>query len=312
VTRVEQLNAAVDQLRLAHDRWIGDRNIGVAPSDPLCDEIERVQEVYQAGICPTSHILINNAVAALYLKYQEWNQGDSDTPRDAFWESMRKVFDLRQRLVDHAIPPQRIAPIKTLRNTDKATDRQICFYIYGCWSKDGLTYDPEGDRRIGPFINSNGGIDYAKLEAEAEKPGSVVPVDWINPAERHRMEGAGVFDTTPAVQIGPVERSREEREADAVRLVEEGGTLTQVARVCSLTEAEVLDLCDSKEIPRPISGPSTGPTSPEDLDAAISSLIAEGKKDNDIVNILRQRGMSAANMGRVKSVRNRQPVATSK
>ena len=65
----------------------------------------------------------------------------------------------------------------------------------------------------------------------------------------------------------------------------------------------------TRPLQRSLAVPTSVPTSPEDLDAAISALITEGKKDNDIVNILRQRGMSAANMGRVKSVRNRQPVA---
>lgn len=306
MTRVEQLNQTVDKLRQAHDVWLDDKNAGTAPSDGLCDAIEFTQEVFQRGVCPPSHVGLNNAVVELNRRYDDWLHEGNDTPGEGFWVSMRQVFDIRQKMAKLATPPEQIAPIATLRKQG-STDRQIAFYIYGWPSRNGKDYDPASDNRVGPFLTQFGGIDYDKLEEEAAKPGAVVPRDWINPQDRKRMEEAGVYDTSPAVQIGPVEKTREEREAQAVQLATEGGTLPQIMHVCDLTETEVVNLCEAAGIPAPTTnGFASVPTSQDDLDSAIQELIDKGVKDNDIVSQLRQRGMTAANMGRVKGVRNRQ------
>lgn len=306
MTRVEQLNQTIDKLRQAHDAWLDDRNAGTAPSNSMCDAIEYAQEVFQRGVCPPSHVALNNAVVELHRRYDDWLHENVDTPNEGFWGAMRQVFELRQKLAKLATPPEQIAPIAVLRKQG-STDKQIAFYIYGWPSRNGKDYDPTSDNRVGPFLTEFGGINYDQLEAEAANPGTVVPRNWINPQDRKRLEDAGFYDQSPAVQIGPVERSREEREAQAVQLATEGGTLPQIMHVCDLTEEEVIGLCDAAGIPAPTTnGFASIPTSQDDLDSAIQELIDKGVKDNDIVSQLRQRGMKDANMGRVKGVRNRQ------
>ena len=313
MNRVEQLNDVVDKLRQAHDRWLDDRNAGPVPSDQMSDLIELSQETYQRGICPPSHIPLNNAVVTLSQRYDDWQHEDADAPGEGFWAAMRQVFDLRDKLRKNSTPPERIPPIATLRKNG-TTDRQIAVYIYGYPSTNGTDYDPAaGDRRSGPFLTSTGGVDIDKIEVEAANPGSVVPRDWINPQNLKVMIDAGAFDTSPAVQIGPVERTREEREAQAIQLASEGGTMAQIMGVCSLTGAEVLALCEGAGIPSPEGNAmATTQATQEELDAAIVELIDKGVKDSDIVGQLRQRGMSAANMGRVKGVRARQPAPAAK
>ena len=310
MTRVEQLNQVVDQLRHAHDVWLDDRNAGAAPNDRLCEAIEFTQEAFQRGVCPPSHVAMNNAIVEMFHRYDDWQHEDVAVPGEGFWNSMRQVFDLRERLIRSSTPPEQIPPIATLRKQG-STDRQIVLYIYGFPSRNGTDFEPTSERIAGPFVTSFGGIDYDKLEAESADPGKIVPRDWINPRERKRLEESGVYDKSPAVQIRPVERTREEREAQAVQLASEGGTMAQVMHVCELTATEIVALCDAASVPSPeANGVAAVKVTPEDLDSAIQELIDKGIRDNDIVNELRKRGMEAANMGRVKGVRSRQPVVT--
>jgi hypothetical protein len=316
VTRVEQLNQVVDEFQQSHDRWLDNRNAGVAPDDPLCDAIERLQTVFDAGVCPVSHIDMNNAVMELQLEYGKWQNSRDDEPRPAFWEAVRRVFDCRKRIADAAKEPDQIAPIKRLREQG-LSDKQIAYYVYGWQTRDGKTYDANGDKRCGPFVTASGGIEYTLMEQEQEKPGSVLKPNtelpyWVHPSEAARMVMSGRFDTAPAIQIGPVERTREEREAEAVKLITDGGTMAQVCRVCGLTESEVAALCNQHSLALPMAGFASLQPSQEDLDSAIRELLEQGKQDNEIVNTLRQRGMSGANKGRVAAVRQRPAVTASK
>lgn len=308
MTRVEQLNKAVDDMRDARDQWLENPNDGQAPTEPLCQSIIRTHEVFQRSMCPVSHIEVNNAVAVLHREFVDWYYGSEDIPPPAFWTAFNAVLDKRKKIDDMSRIPDQIPPIKTLRE-QKSSDRQIAMYIYGFLSKDGKTYSPDGTRRAGPFLDGRENINYDLLEQEAATPGSVVPRNWINPQQEARLRAAGVYDTTPAAIMGDEEQPREDRVAKAIELAQTGGTLPQIANVCKFTEREVEQVLAENDIPLPAVGMVPSVTSADTINAAISDLVAQGKRDSDIVNILRKQGMEC-NLGRVKQVRSSSAFAT--
>lgn len=307
MTRVAQLNAAVDQVIAAHNRWAHDPQGTSTPSVEMERAIEDMWDVFQAGQCPQSHLPLNNAVAKMYSRFTQWQDGNEAaadrSPTDRFWGPLREVFELRSKL--EVKPPSPFRPIAVLK-ADGATDEQIATCFYGFRSSDGVTYDEHGGSFAGPLLNSHGQIDYEKFAPELEKPHSVIPAEWVHPRERKKLEAVGYFDTTPAVQMGKPVMTPEQQEAKALDLLNNGGLLQQVAHCTGLTEDAITALCDRENIPVPVLNPMAEETSPEARTAAILGLIAEGKNDGQIVGMLRKQGMDGVNLGLVKLVRQKQ------
>lgn len=309
MTRVEQINEHVDNLKEARQRWMDDSQGSDIPSTAMTDAIEALNFTLTNGVCPFSHIALNNAAILLMQRYMLWMGGlavDSKTgaPLQVFWDAMNDLMAARERL--NIAAPAPLMSVKACR-AQGLTDIQIVNHVYGFASSDGSAYDPAGQGYAGPFLTRGGMIDSDKLERECADQYSVVPKDWVHPSRRARLEAAGLLDNTPAIQMGPKERSREEREAQAIEMMRGGGLMHQTVQVTGLDQTTLTDICDKNEIPLPFQDPQSVQTSSADVEAAISLLIGEGLKDNDIVHKLRQRGMDAVNLGRVKMVRQKSP-----
>lgn len=303
--RVEQLNQAVDRLRSECKRWEGDK----AASDDLpkyvCEEIERCHRVFHAGPCPTSHIDLSNAVTQLEDAYSGWNDledrwtGQDNKPSSAFFTRLRAVFEQRDRL-NMELP----GALKSVAQcvADGATKDQIARHIYGFRTSDGKTYDSEGSTYAGPLLK-NGQIDNTAFESELRQQYSAVPKDWINPRLRADLEKVGYFDEIPAVITEPVERSRPEREGQALKLLREGGTLPQILTVTGLTQDEVAQLADQHELTMPALDDTPKGTT-EEMEAAVIELLATGAKPHVIVNTLRPR-FPQLNVGVVNALKSK-------
>jgi len=168
MTRVQQLNGAVDRLKMEHDRWQKDPEESTNPSHGMVEAIRDMLEAFHAGPCPTSHLKLHNAAMNFSLKVEEWEEDASGDPRPGYWTAMRELFAARERL---NVKPQGSLPTcKALRHDRKMTDSQICLEFYGFRTSDGKTFDPDSDRYSGPLLNSYGQIDNDLLEKEIETP----------------------------------------------------------------------------------------------------------------------------------------------
>lgn len=297
MTRVQQLNAAVDRVRTEHDKWQKDPEQTTAPSRAMLDSMVDMFECFHAGPCPQSHLRLHNAVVAFSLKYSEWDDEATGDPRPGFWSALRELFSNRDRL--KVSPPGPMRSCKSLRE-QKMTDSQIAFDVYGFRTSDGTTFDPESDRYAGPLLTESGQLDPQKLEDEIEKPWSVIPKDWISPRTRKELEEVGYYDESPA--CGKVEKTPEEYREQALKMLTGGGTVRQIADVCKMTAAEVEALADENGIPLPDFSAADEPVDPEKEREAILKAHAEGVKPDQIVNRLRGQGMNRVNLGRVKAV----------
>lgn len=300
MTRVEQLNEAVDRVRGFHDAWSKDAQSGPIPGEGLVSAVYTMVDIFEAGPCPPSHVLLNNAVSALNLAQVEWQDGEYGAdggPPSRYYRAMGEVFDLRNRL--NAIPPRRPASIAQLRGPQNgATDQQIARHIYGYLNAEG--------QHEGPLLDSRGNVDWEKYEKEAAEPGSVVPMDWVNPRDRAALEAIGYYDTTPAVSLGAAQPSRGEQEARAVELLRQGAFVTQVANVTGLTVAEVSALASSHAVPVEPQTSTSSPARPDtEVDSAITELLDKGVKPHDVVSQLKAKGIDQANLGRVNAVAKR-------
>ena len=300
MTRVEQLNAAVDRVRGFHDAWSKDAQSGPIPGEGLVSAVYGMVDVFEAGPCPPSHVPLNNAVSALNLAQVEWQDGEYGAdggPPPRYYRAMGEVFDLRNRL--NAITPRRPPTIALLRGPQNgATDQQIARHIYGYLNAEG--------QHEGPLLDARGNVDWEKFEREAAEPGSVVPMDWINPRDRSALEAIGYYDKTPAVKMEADQPSREDQEARAIDLLRQGAFVTQVANVTGLTVAEVSALAAANAVP--VESQSFAPSvslSDTDLDSAINGLLIQGVKPHDVVSQLKARGWDQANLGRVNAVAKR-------
>ncbi len=318
MTRVEQINGAVDALKEAEQVWVKDPQSGPIPSPSLCNAITGLWKVMEAGPCPPSHVALNNAASVLKRRYDEWDsQEEVDTsvtdgrggygPRPRMWEAMSNVFDLRRRLV--ISPPAPLATIETLRKNGSSDD-QIARYTYGFRTTDGVTHDENGTRYAGPLLLPNGQIDVMKFEQEAAQPRSVVPIDWVHPRVKANLTAAGYYDQSPAVNIGPKVKTVEERTEQARLMLTTGGLLQQTASCTGFSIEDLTEMCDREGIPLPLLNPAAVETPKDDLETAIVELAAKGTQDHKIVEELRKRGMSGVNLGKVKQVKLRMTPAT--
>lgn len=300
MTRVQQLNGAVDRLRMEHDLWQKDPEQGTNPSHGMVEAIRDMMEAFHAGPCPMSHLKLNNAAMAFSLKVEEWEEEANGDPRPGYWNALRELFAARERL--NVKPPGSLPTCKALRHDRKMTDSQICMDYYGFRTSDGKTFDPESERYAGPLLNAYGQIDNELLEKEIEQPWSVIPKDWINPRARKELEEAGYFDKSPA--CGKVPATPEENKDRAIKMLTGGGTVTQIADVCKMTTAEVEALADAEGLPLPDFSAADEPVDAEKERLAIVEASSSGLKPDQIVNKLRAAGMKRVNLGRVKAVLN--------
>lgn len=298
MTRVQQLNAAVDRVKAEHDKWQKDPEQTTAPSRAMLDSMMDMFECFHAGPCPVSHLRLHNAAVAFSVKFTEWDtEATGGDPQPKFWTALRELFGCRDRL--KVSPPGPMRSCKSLRE-QKMSDPQIAFDVYGFRTSDGTTYDPESERYAGPLLTESGQLDPQKLEAEIEKPWSVIPKDWVSPRTRKALEEVGYYDESPA--CGKVEKTPEEYREQALKLLTGGGTVRQIADVCKMTAAEVEALADENDIPLPDFSAADDPVDPDKEREAILQAHAEGIKPDQIVNRLRGKGMNRVNLGRVKAV----------
>ena len=305
MTRVQQLNEAVDRLSQAQRKWANDAKSDNNPPGYMCEAIEETLTIFDAGPCPVSHIPLSNAVAQFREAFDGWEENSSEwvtkgEPSPQWFRRLTAIFDARKVLDVTVGPPKSVATARE----HGASDEQIAKVLYGFLTSDGVTYDPDGNRYAGPLLTPNGHVDSDKLAKEAKEPGSVVPAGWINPRDREELRKAGHFDTMQAAEIpGAKPVDQEAGKGIALKLLRDGGTLPQIQQLSGLSATQIEAIADEFDIPMPFDGDDENKETDDALNAAILEELAKDTKPNQIVNKLRGRFGSRINLGVVNAVK---------
>lgn len=175
--RQSQILDAVDHMLRVHDLWESDPKAPDVPSQALEEAILGAIDTCEHGDIPAQcRELCTVAMARLRLEWDMYANEDArrsdGSPTARFWAAFKAVVTARQGAVPFV--PKRVEPVKELIRQQVSYD-QIARHIYGYRGK-------------GPFIREDGSIDIDAILREAEKPGSVVPPDWLHPLELQRKQ----------------------------------------------------------------------------------------------------------------------------
>lgn len=172
--REAELIAAVAVLGAEYDRWAE-----LPTEEPPTAALERTAEAFidvaAAGDVPAAcRDLVANAADFAHL-WREYANGAYDPrtgmPDRCVWRALEAVRKAAAGAVSFV--PRRPEPVAVLLKQG-VPHRQIALYIYG---HDGK----------GPFVGPNGQPLVELIEREGEKPGSVIPADWVHPSETAKV-----------------------------------------------------------------------------------------------------------------------------
>lgn len=276
---------AVAELKRTHDAWENDSEAPRVPTAALEAAIETAIDVCAVGDIPGDCRQLVNAMGLVAREWQRFKDGAMTAdfrPLPSFWGELGAVFSLLKGA--QAAPRKTREPVHVLL-AQGVSEYQITHPMHG-W------FNPETERWEGPLLDEYGNTDFAKLYKERDKPGSVIPEDWIHPAEAARMaeeEKASRGHLLAASQPAPTEDP-----ATIEELLRQGAFPEQVARVkrvpieevrevarqCGITPNEMVDLKDKSQDGKPAPTPSTPETTPAD-DAAVNDLILELHESDD-------------------------------
>lgn len=166
---------AVDHMLRVHDAWEADPKAPDVPSQALEDAILQAIDTCEHGDIPAQcRELCTVAMPRLRFEWDQYATEDArrqdGSPTARFWAAFKAVISARKGAVPFV--PKRVEPVRELIRQQVGYD-QIARHIYGY-------------RGEGPFLRADGSIDIDAILREADKPGSVVPADWMHPLEAQR------------------------------------------------------------------------------------------------------------------------------
>jgi hypothetical protein len=247
VDRTEQIVAAVDHLIQVHDDWEADEKAPIVPTEAFELALTAAVETCDGGDTPIQCRELVTAVSRLGFEWNEYVDGKMDRqqrPVGSFWAAFRGMLTARQ--IASVSAPKRIEPVAELV-AQKVSYHQIAFHIYGHNGK-------------GPFVSAAGQPDVAKILQEAQTPGSVIPPDWVHPAdaERRRQEVAALHRRLTSVARRDADKPEPYRDKASVeQLLREGQYPDVIASVKGVGLDEVLATAEQLGITpnvRPVPG----------------------------------------------------------
>jgi hypothetical protein len=234
-SRTKEICGAVDVLIAVHDSWVADENssstLPLSFESALLD-CERVADGTIPGPCRQ----LADAISRLIVEWNTFANGERSQgkPLPRFWGAFRNMLEARKGV--EARPPRRPEPVSLLLRQGVGY-HQIAAHIYGHNGK-------------GPFMTEAGQPDIDLIIQESDVPGSVVPRDWIHPAEQERVAKQAEFATKRIQTMSRMETVDDVTidPASVEDLLREGQYTSVIARVKGITVEEVEEIAKSLSI----------------------------------------------------------------
>jgi|DEB0MinimDraft_6_1074348.scaffolds.fasta_scaffold03462_6 hypothetical protein len=239
---------AIDTLIEAHDKWCDDLTAtGIEDGSDLDAALQVAISTICYGDVPADCREIADRMRRVDLEYQAYVDRAKITtdgePVQAFWSAFRDVIET-YRKVRIAVEGRVLKSVKEYK-AEGLNDFQIAVQF-------GLRVDGNW---TGIFFTEHGQPLSKLIEQEADKPGSVIPADFVHPEdkiirEKLNIELQGHLDRATQVEqqskAGIVQQSEAERlkeiEADVVEFLREGALPWQVAKRFEITLNQVDDV----------------------------------------------------------------------
>lgn len=221
---------AISQLKRTHDEWEGDSEAPRVPTAALEAAIETAVDVCAVGDIPGDCRQLVNSMGLVAREWNRFKDGAMTTdfrPLPAFWGELGAVFSLLRGV--QAAPRRTREPVHVLLDQG-VSEYQITHPMHG-W------LNLETERWEGPLLDEYGNTDFTKLYQERDKPGSVIPADWIHPAEAARIaeeekQSRGHF-------LSASQPVHDEDPATVEEMLRQGAYPEQVARAKNVSVDEV-------------------------------------------------------------------------
>lgn len=243
VTRKSQILAAVDDCLSEYSLWMADEAVQHIPVGHRFDAaIGAVEAMCAAGDVPTDCRQLVDCVARLDLEYQKYHDGEfiprTKSPTQRFHAAVEAVSKARGGA--EAPPPRRMESVRELRRQN-LSDSQIAT----CFAR----WDDATGRYVGPFHDPKGRVLHLDIQNEFDKPGTLIPSDWIHPnelAERERSEQNYADNYTRLNKLREDDKPDEKTwtEADVVAYLREGAFIHQVVHVYGISQQDVIDIAN--------------------------------------------------------------------
>lgn len=229
--RREEIITAAKAVAAAEQQWAASEVEFV--TDYFESAMDDLIEVCNSGAIPAECRALVRRVEALAVHWVEWKRRVDETGlvheklSDEFWASMEELHGARLEVCRPKRP--RLEPVATLMALPNMTAEQVCS-IYG-W----------GDRSTG--------FDTWKVQEEIAEPGkhSYNCKEWVDPRERRQKEQeqaeADLIRRVREQRAAKVKRITQEPPEGLERLVKEGVSVRQLARMFHKTEEDIIGQC---------------------------------------------------------------------
>lgn len=231
-SRESQLLNSIDNYLRVHEAW------SVSPDDFITeayeDALNEAIDAAEDGDVPRNCrkvVFAMDKLAEEWDKFQRNTTANSYKPQASFWRAVEAVQAGRKAAAPVERPP--MESVRTLID-QKVTHRQIAENIYG--------YKGQG-----PFLK-NGAIQSHLIEQEAERPGSVIPKDWVHPMylekdeEERKLQERRTRRARAAAEQSEAPRKPLECPESIEDLLLERVSVAQICRMKGCEEAEVLNV----------------------------------------------------------------------
>lgn len=239
--RETDLLSAVDLFLQQYALWVEAEHQDLL-TDEFQDSLLAMVDEFAVGDMPGSCRDLDDVVRSLgrvWAEYEEQVSQQEPMPRSTFWEAVERLAETRR-----GQKPWEAKPLESVAmlHAQGVTHRQIALMY---------SYSPTGqDRnRVGPFWRNGVPQDHL-VEKELQNPGSVIPADFVHPADlaarqsealrrQRRLQRIETLATTAPVNKPP--ESIEE-------LLRQGVSVRQIAKMHGVSVAVVLEEAKAREI----------------------------------------------------------------
>jgi len=293
LSRRDAILQAIDSLLAEYENWLNDPTAKyIEEGGALDDAIFLATTMCDAGEIPSRCRQLIDAMGRVQVEYEMYQGGDFDphttAPLPKFHAAMKAVLHARQG----AESPQRRA-VESIAAYDKQklTDEQIA-RIFAHRKDDGTL--------VGPFHGSGNRVLNEKLQAERDKPGSIITANWVHPSDEADERQNSMESTKRLDRVAKRSEAASEAkwdDSDVAKYLREGAFPQQAVKRYGISLQHVLAIAKQHAIdvdmpltPSAIAAseksPKPGNKINQDIESRVLDLAAAGKLPGEIAGLL--------------------------